>query len=65
MRRLPPKLVRKTFVVDHAESNSTLSVAPETLWSVKIHDFGKRWVESSWGKVDPRPGKRGFKGESA
>ncbi|MGQ0667079.1 MAG: rolling circle replication-associated protein [Nitrospiraceae bacterium] len=35
------------------------------MWSVKIHDFGKQWIESSWGKVDPRPGKRGFKGQSA
>jgi len=34
------------------------------MWSVKIHDFGKQWIESSWGKVDPHPGKRGFKGKS-
>ena len=60
-----PKLVRKTFLVDHTESNSTPSAAPGTVWSVKIHDFGKQWIESSWGKVDPRPGKRGFKGQSA
>ena len=59
-----PKLVRKTFLVDHTESNSTTPRAPGSVWSVKIHDFGKQWVESSWGKVDPRPGKRGFKGRS-
>ncbi|MEY4704166.1 MAG: hypothetical protein RL042_362 [Nitrospirota bacterium] len=34
------------------------------MWSVKIHDFGKQWIESSWGKVNPQPGKRGFKGKS-
>jgi hypothetical protein len=34
------------------------------VWSVKIHDFGKQWVEASWGKADPRPGKKGFKGTS-
>jgi hypothetical protein len=60
-----PKLVRKTFLVDHTESNSALSATPGAVWSVKIHDFGKQWVEASWGKVDLRPGKRGFKGESA
>lgn len=30
----------------------------------KIHDFGKQWIESSWRKVDPQPGKRGFKYKS-
>ncbi len=59
-----PKLVRKTFLVDHTESNSTTTRTPGSVWSVKIHDFGKQWVESSWGKVDPRPGKRGVKGRS-
>jgi hypothetical protein len=59
-----PKLVRKTFLVDHTESNSTPSAAPGSVWSVKIHDFGKQWIESSWGKVDARPGKKGFKGQS-
>lgn len=59
-----PKLVRKTFLVDHTESNLAPSATPGAVWSVKIHDFGKQWVEA-WGKVDPCPGKRGFKGESA
>ncbi len=59
-----PKLVRKTFLVDHTESNSIPSAVPGSVWSVKIHDFGKQWVEASWGKVDPRPGKKGFKGTS-
>jgi len=58
------KLVRKTFLVNHTESNSAPSATPGSVWSVKIHDFGKQWVEASWGKVDPRPGKKGFKGTS-
>ena len=42
-----PKLVRKTFLVDHTESHaSTLSSGGST-WSIKIHDFGKQWIESS------------------
>ncbi len=36
------KLVRKTFLVDHTQSNSAPSVAPGSVWSVKIHDFGKQ-----------------------
>jgi len=59
-----PKLVRKTFLVDHTESNSHTQSSGGSTWSVKIHDFGKQWIESSWGKVDPHPGKRGFKGKS-
>ena len=59
-----PKLVRKTFLVDHTESNSCTHASGGSTWSVKIHDFGKQWIESSWGKVDPHPGKRGFKGKS-
>lgn len=59
-----PKLVRKTFLVDHTESNSHTHSSGGSTWSVKIHDFGKQWIESSWGKVDPQPGKRGFKGKS-
>lgn len=59
------KLVRKTFLVNHTESNSAPSATPGSVWSVKIHDFGKQWVEASWGKVDRHPGKRGFKGQSA
>lgn len=59
-----PKLVRKTFLVDHTQSNSSTSIVQGSVWSVKIHDFGKQWIESSWGKVDSHPGKRGFKGKS-
>src|SRR5438067_6400610 len=59
-----PKLVRKTFLVDHTESKSRTHSSGGSTWSVKIHDFGKQWIESSWGKVDPHPGKRGFKGKS-
>lgn len=59
-----PKLVRKTFLVDHTQSNIPTHSPGGSTWSVKIHDFGKQWVEASWGKVDPRPGKKGFKGTS-
>ncbi len=59
------KLVRKTFLVDHTGFHSDTQSSGGSTWSVKIHDFGKQWIESSWGKVDPRPGKRGFKGKSA
>lgn len=59
-----PKLVRKTFLVDHTQSNIPTHSSGGTTWSVKIHDFGKQWVEASWGKVDPHPGKKGFKGTS-
>lgn len=62
-RRLLNLLER--YLVDHTESNLAPSATPGAVWSVKIHDFGKQWVEASWGKVDPRPGKRGCKGESA
>jgi hypothetical protein len=57
------KLVRRTFLVDHTESHSTTQAGAST-WSVKIHDFGKQWIESSWGKVEAHCGKRGFKGNS-
>jgi hypothetical protein len=59
-----PKLVRKTFLADHTESNSGTQSVGGSTWSVKIHDFGKHWIESSWGKIDPHPGKRGCKGKS-
>jgi hypothetical protein len=59
------KLVRKTFLVDHTESHSDTQSSGGSIWSVKIHDFGKQWIESSWGKVNPHPGKRGFKGKLA
>lgn len=59
-----PKLLRKTFLVDHTQSNSAPSATPGSVWSVKIHDFGKQWVEASWGKIDSRFGQKGFKGRS-
>jgi hypothetical protein len=59
------KLVRKTFLVDHTQSNIPTHSSGGSTWSVKIHDFGKQWVEASWGKVDPRRGKQGCKGQSA
>lgn len=59
-----PKLVRKTFLVDHTESNASTQSSDGSTWSIKIHDFGKQWIESSWGKVNPQPGKRGLKGKS-
>ncbi|MGH7184444.1 MAG: rolling circle replication-associated protein, partial [Nitrospiraceae bacterium] len=59
-----PKLVRRTFLGDHTESNASTQLSGGSTWSVKIHDFGKQWIESSWGKVDQHPGKRGFKGKS-
>jgi hypothetical protein len=60
-----PKLVRKTFLVDHTQSNSHTHSSGGSTWAVKIHDFGKQRIESSWGKVDPHLGKQGFKGKSA
>jgi len=59
-----PKLDRRTYLVDHTESNSTTQSIDGSIWSLKIHDFGKPWVESSWGRVEARSGKRGFKGKS-
>lgn len=59
-----PKLDRKTFLGDHTQSNSGKQDPNGSTWSLKIHDFGKQWVESSWGKVDAHPGKRGCKGKS-
>ncbi|MGH7146651.1 MAG: rolling circle replication-associated protein [Nitrospiraceae bacterium] len=56
------KLVKKTYL-HHAPSPHSSQPEP-TSWSVTTHDFGKHWVESSWGKVDARPGKRGVKGRS-
>ncbi|MEW6245338.1 MAG: hypothetical protein AB1555_01360 [Nitrospirota bacterium] len=31
---------------------------------MNVHDFGKQWMEATWGKSDSRPGKRGTKGRS-
>ncbi|QPD04947.1 MAG: hypothetical protein Nkreftii_002721 [Candidatus Nitrospira kreftii] len=58
------KLVRKTFLVDHTQSNVSTHLSGGPTWSVKIHDFGKQWVEASWGQVDPHPGKKSYKGTS-
>jgi len=55
------KLVKRTYL-HHPPSER--SRQPESTWTITIHDFGKQWVESSWGKVDSRPGKRGRKGGS-
>jgi len=58
-----PKLDRKTYLVHPTTSYSGAQLRSTSIWSLKIHDFGK-WVESSWGKAEPRPGKRGCKGKS-
>ena len=58
-----PKLDRRTFLGDLTRSH-TASLPEGNVWSIKIHDFGKQWVEMSWGKVDACPGKRGEKGHS-
>ncbi|MEQ1793823.1 MAG: hypothetical protein ABL970_06495 [Nitrospira sp.] len=42
-----PKLVRKTFLVDHTQSNIPTHSSGGSTWSVKIHDFGNQWVEAS------------------
>ena len=60
-----PKLVRRTFLGDLTICNTTTLPVPVQRWSVKIHDFGKQWIESSWGKVEPCSGKKGLKGKSA
>lgn len=62
-RAATPKLDRRTFLGDHTWPHITLPPAGN-VWSVTIHDFGKQWVEMSWGKVDPIQGKRGEKGAS-
>ncbi|MBX3318975.1 MAG: hypothetical protein KF890_03780 [Nitrospira sp.] len=58
-----PKLDRKTFLGDHTQPHSTPPSAGN-VWSIKIHDFGKQWVEMSWGKALSSPGKKGEKGSS-
>ncbi len=60
-----PKLVRRTFLDNPASSNSvTLAPSQGVPYTIKIHDFGKRWVEASWGRSVSRPGRRGRKGTS-
>ncbi len=58
------KLDSKTFLVDPTQSHSVQSDREGVTWSLKIHDFGGRWIESSWGKGVSRPGRRGSKGQS-
>ncbi len=58
-----PKLDRMTFLSDHTRPHTTPQ--PQgNVWSITIHDFGKQWVEMSWGRLDPMQGKRGEKGAS-
>jgi hypothetical protein len=59
-----PKLDKRTFLVAHSQSHSTTLHPIGSTWTIKIHDFGKQWVEGSWGKSDPQPGKKGCKGRS-
>ena len=58
-----PKLDRRTFLGEHTWPHITLPPAGN-VWSITIHDFGKQWVEMSWGRLDPIQGKRGEKGAS-
>ena len=61
--RPSPKLDRRTFLGEHTWPHITLPPAGN-VWSITIHDFGKQWVEMSWGRLDPIQGKRGEKGAS-
>ncbi len=60
-----PKLVKKTYLGDPSSSHA---VAPPVQvgyrWTVNVHDFGKQWMEATWGKSEPRPGRRGRIGRS-
>jgi hypothetical protein len=62
-QRPSPKLDRRTFLGEHTWPHITLPPAGN-VWSITIHDFGKQWVEMSWGRLDPIQGKRGEKGAS-
>ena len=57
------KLDRRTFLGDLTQSHIT-PLPESNVWSITIHDFGKPWVEMSWGKVEACPGKKGEKGRS-
>ena len=59
-----PKLDKKTYLVDRTPSHSVTLPPSGSTWTVTIHDFGTQWVEASWGKSDPQPGKKGCKGRS-
>ena len=56
------KLVRRTYL--HQPPSSPPSNADTAKWVTTVHDFGKQWVEVSWGKSESKPGKRGRKGGS-
>lgn len=57
------KLDRRTFLGKLTRPHSTTS-SSKNVWAVTIHDFGKSWVEMSWGKVIAQPGRHGEKGRS-
>lgn len=57
------KLDRRTFLGKLTRPHSTAPSA-KNAWAVTIHDFGKSWVEMSWGKVIAQPGRHGEKGRS-
>jgi hypothetical protein len=58
-----PRLDKRTFLVDHTSSHAA-NIPQGHTWSIKIHDFGKQWMEASWGKIDALSGKKGHKGRS-
>jgi len=58
------KLDKRTFLVAHSQSHFSTVPPIGSTWTIKIHDFGKQWVEASWGLSDPLPGKKGCKGRS-
>jgi hypothetical protein len=62
-RAASSKLDRKTFLGDHTAPHEAAQ-SNGNVWSIIIHDFGKQWVEMTWGKVETRSGKIGEKGRS-
>ena len=57
------KLVKRTYL-HHAPLLPPYNAHNAEIWAITVHDFGKQWVEASWGKSESRPGKRGQKGYS-
>ncbi len=53
------KLVKRTYL-HHPPSEPTCHIEGSN-WVATVHDFGKQWVEISWGKSESKPGKRGRK----
>ena len=51
-----PKLVSKTYL--HQPPSEPTSHVEGSNWAATVHDFGKQWVEISWGKSESRPGRR-------